>query len=80
MIKVEVTSPPAAVPLINATANCAAGTKVISGGFKVTGTDPVDPPIPTEDQRSNNGWEAKAVAQNPGDTVTAYAYCLESSS
>jgi hypothetical protein len=79
--KVEKTSPPAAVPQINATADCPAGTKVTSGGFKVTSaTDPNNPPIPTGDKRSNNGWETTAVAQAPGDTVTAYAYCLESSS
>jgi hypothetical protein len=79
--KVEESSPPAAVPQINATADCPAGTKVMSGGFKVTSaTNPDDPPIPTGDKRSNNGWEARAVAQNPGDTVTAYAYCLEESS
>jgi hypothetical protein len=78
--KVEETSPPAAVPQISATADCPGGTKVISGGFEVTSaTDPFDPPIPTGDQRSNNGWEAKAIAQNAGDTVTAYAYCLEES-
>ena len=77
---VEDTSPPAAVPQINAEADCPSGTRVISGGFKVTSaTDPNDPPIPTGDQRSNNGWEASAIAQNAGDTVTAYAYCLEES-
>ena len=78
--KVEESSPPAAVPQINATADCAAGTKVMNGGFEVIAIDPDDPPIPTEDQRSNNGWEASAVAQTPGDRVIAYAYCLESSS
>ena len=77
--KVEETSPPAAVPQINATADCPGDTKVISGGFEVTGIDPNDPPISTEDQRSNNGWKASAIAQNAGDTVTAYAYCLEES-
>ena len=79
--KVEETSPPAAVPPINATADCPSDTKVISGGFKVTAADP-DPdatPIPTGDQRSNNGWAATAIAQTEGDTVTAYAYCLEES-
>ena len=78
--KVEETSPPAAVPQINATADCPGDTKVTSGGFKVTGIDPNDPPIPTGDQRSNNGWATTAIAQNAGDTVTAYAYCLEESS
>jgi hypothetical protein len=78
---VEQTSPPAAVPQINATANCPAGTRVISGGVQVTAIVPVDPPIITRDRRTNNnGWEANAIAQNAGDTVTAYAYCLESSS
>ena len=80
IIKVEETSPPAAVPAINATVDCPADTKVISGGFEVTGVVPNDPPIPTGDKRSNNGWEASARAQAAGDTVTAYAYCLESSS
>lgn len=78
--KVEETSPPAAQPGIDATADCPAGTKVISGGFEVTGVNPNDPPIPTGDKRSNNGWEVSARAQAAGDTVTAYAYCLESSS
>ena len=78
--KVEESSPPAAQPQINATADCPAGSKVISGGFEVDAIDPVDPPITTEDQRSNNGWEVSAVAQNAGDRVTAYAYCLEESS
>jgi hypothetical protein len=78
--KVEETSPPAAVPEISAEADCPNGTKVISGGFEVfSPSDPFDPPIPTGDQRSNNGWEANAIAQNAGDTVTAYAYCLEES-
>ena len=77
---VEETSPPAALPGIDATADCPAGTKVISGGFEVTGVNPNDPPIPTGDKRSNNGWEVSARAQAAGDTVTAYAYCLESSS
>ena len=78
---VEETSPPAAVPQINATANCPPTTRVISGGVQVTAIVPNDPPIITRDRRTNsNGWEANAIAQNAGDTVTAYAYCLESSS
>lgn len=76
--KVEETSPPAAASAIDATADCPAGTKVISGGFEVTAAS-LSPPIPTGDKRSNNGWKASAVAQANGDTVTAYAYCLESS-
>ena len=78
IIKVEETSPPAAAPAIDATADCPADTRVISGGFEVTGAS-LSPPIPTGDKRSNNGWEASAIAQSAGDTVTAYAYCLESS-
>jgi hypothetical protein len=75
--EVDETSPPAAVPAITATAECPAGTTVISGGFRVDSIDPVDPVLVVRDRREDNGWQADGVAQNAGDTITAYAYCLE---
>lgn len=75
--EVEETSPPAAVPAITATAECPAGTTVISGGFRVDSNDPGDPVIIVRDRREDNGWQADAIAQSPGETVSAYAYCLE---
>jgi hypothetical protein len=75
--EVDETSPPAAVPAITATAECPSGTTVISGGFRVDSIDPVDPVLAVRDRREDNGWQADGVAQNAGDTITAYAYCLE---
>lgn len=76
--EVEETSPPAAQPAITATADCPDDSTVIGGGFRATSVDPVDPVIAVRDQREDNGWQADGVAQQPGDTITAYAYCLES--
>lgn len=72
--EVEETSPPAAVPAITATAECPSGTTVISGGFRV---DPTGNVRVERDRRDDNGWQADGVASAPGDTITAYAYCLE---
>jgi hypothetical protein len=72
--EVEETSPPATAPPITATADCPAGTTVISGGFRV---DPTTNVTVERDRREDNGWQADGVASAPGDTITAYAYCLE---
>jgi hypothetical protein len=72
--KVSETSPPAAVPAINATATCPDGSKVVGGGFSTT------PGLVVHNsERSNSGWRADATANAPGQTVTAHAYCLENS-
>ena len=65
-----------------ATANCATGERVISGGWStelnIAGAMTDKAAIPYEDKRSNNGWQASAGNLSPTETneLTAYAYCL----
>jgi hypothetical protein len=77
--EVEETSPPSVVEeeAITATADCPEGSTVIGGGFRVDLGDPDDPVLVVRDRREDNGWQADGSAQEPEDTITAYAYCLE---
>jgi hypothetical protein len=72
--EVDETSPGATAPPITATADCPSGSTVIGGGFSSQPTGNVNV---ERSQRDGNGWKVDGLASAPGDTVTAYAYCLE---
>ncbi len=72
--EVEETTTATVSPSITATAECPSGSTVISGGFRGQPTGNV---FAERDQRDGNGWRADGFASAPGDTITAYAYCLE---
>jgi len=71
--QVSQTSPGAAAPPIDATATCPSGSTVLGGGFDAS------PGVSARvSKRTDNGWRADGTATAAGQTITAYAYCLDS--